>query len=403
LSWPGLLAGAGLGLLLVAPACAQTPDSTATPAAPDTTADVPKRFQVRGYLKDLQFVTLPGRGDSIGTGNLLHHRLNVRWYPSTPLTVAVEVRTRLFVGEQVRNTPGFAHLIDQGNSYADLSGVLLNRRSVVLHSIVDRAWVGWEKGPWDVRLGRQRINWGVNLAWNPNDLFNAYNFLDFDYEERPGSDALRVRYATGTLSDVELALRPGRHPGQTVGALKYGWNVREYDIQVLGGVYQRDAVLGLGWAGNLGEAGFKGEASYFRPYRRWLQRRGTLSFSTTVDYTLSGGIYLQAAYLYNGGGGAPLQASTALTSVNLSPKNLFFTRHALLAQVQKEASPVLRLALSVIYSPNYDVLITQPTLSYSLQENWDLDLIGQSFWARLAPQPFQDLGHAIYLRLKWSY
>lgn len=31
------------------------------------------------------------------------------------------------------------------------------------------------------------------MAWNPNDWFNTYNYFDFDYEERPGTDAIRVR------------------------------------------------------------------------------------------------------------------------------------------------------------------------------------------------------------------
>ncbi|MBC6608822.1 hypothetical protein H8B13_18500 [Hymenobacter sp. BT188] len=66
-------------MLATASATAQVPDSTSTPVAADTVEQLPKRWQVVGdYLKDLQFVTLPGQGDSISTGNLLHHRLNVR-------------------------------------------------------------------------------------------------------------------------------------------------------------------------------------------------------------------------------------------------------------------------------------------------------------------------------------
>ena len=44
------------------------------------------------------------------------------------------------------------------------------------------------------RIGRQRINWGTTTIWNPNDIFNAYNFLDFDYEERPGMDGGKFQY-----------------------------------------------------------------------------------------------------------------------------------------------------------------------------------------------------------------
>ena len=60
-----------------------------------------------------------------------------------------------------------------------------------------------------LRIGRQRINWGVNLAWNPNDLFNAYSLIDFDYQERPGSDAIRFQYYMGDLSVLNLQYNPG--------------------------------------------------------------------------------------------------------------------------------------------------------------------------------------------------
>ena len=63
---------------------------------------------------------------------------------------------------------------------------------------------------WELTLGRQRINWGVNLAFNPNDLFNAYSLIDFDYQERPGSDAIRFQYFTNELSSFETAVQFGK-------------------------------------------------------------------------------------------------------------------------------------------------------------------------------------------------
>ena len=47
----------------------------------------------------------------------------------------------------------------------------------------------------------------MNLVWNPNDLFNAFSFVDFDYEERPGSDALRIQKYTGYFHANIVGLR----------------------------------------------------------------------------------------------------------------------------------------------------------------------------------------------------
>jgi len=134
-----------------------------------------------------------------------------------------------------------------------------------LNSTIDRALINYSKGKWDITLGRQRVNWGMNLVWNPNDIFNTYNFLDFDYEERPGSDALRVQYYLGDFSKIEVSAKKGRSKDDYIIAGMYKFNISSYDIQFITGVYQKDWMFGAGWAGNLKDAGFKGEISYFVP------------------------------------------------------------------------------------------------------------------------------------------
>jgi len=118
----------------------------------------------------------------------------------------------------------------------------------------------------EVRVGRQRINWGVNLAWNPNDIFNAYNFIDFDYKERPGTDAVRFQYFGKNMSGFEVAYSPRAEWRQHTAALMYRLNAQGYDIQLIAGQYQTDVTAGIGWAGNLGNSGFKGEAQWFGPF-----------------------------------------------------------------------------------------------------------------------------------------
>ena len=99
-------------------------------------------------------------------------------------------------------------------------------------------------------------------AWNPNDIFNSYNLLDFDYEERPGADAVKMQYLINDLSNIEAAIANGPYNSATVAA-KYSLNRDEYDWQFLAGTYARRFTAGLGWSGNLGKAGFKGETQMF--------------------------------------------------------------------------------------------------------------------------------------------
>jgi hypothetical protein len=186
-----------------------------------------KKFQVRGYVKFLQsnsFAPIPGLDTTLKfTDNLIHNRLNLHYYPGERWKIAVESRNRLFWGDQVRQ-PGYGDLVDQYNGLLDLSVRWVDEGGFLLHSIIDRAYVNYSHKKWDVTVGRQRINWGVNLIWNPNDIFNAYNFLDFDYEERPGRDAIRVQYFPGSLSRAEVAFAPADSLENSVGAALYRFN-----------------------------------------------------------------------------------------------------------------------------------------------------------------------------------
>ena len=75
--------------------------------------------------------------------------------------------------------------------------------------------------------------------------------------ERPGSDALRIQYYGKGNTSTELAIN------ENIQAGLYKFNSWDYDFQTLLAKYYNDYVLGFGWAGQIKEAGFKGEFSYF--------------------------------------------------------------------------------------------------------------------------------------------
>jgi len=357
--------------------------------------------QFRGYLKDMQTLSFLDNAESMITGNLIHNRLNFKIYPVKNLTVAVEFRNRIIYGEQVKAFPGYGNYLAKDNGYINLSKLWVNEKSLIINSIIDRAWIGWEKGKWEIRAGRQRINWGINLTWNPNDIFNTYNFLDFDYEERPGSDALKIRYATGNFSGIEIAAKAARNTDSLVIAAKYNFNKWKYDFQILGGIFNEDIVAGTGWAGNIKNAGFKGEVSYFHPRNNIKDTSGIVSISTTIDYSFKKGFYINGSYLYNSSGGVVFSPLLFIGN-SVSAKNLMPFKHSILVQGMKTINPLLSSGLTVIYSPKVNCVIFIPSLAYSVSDNWSLDLLGQLFFAEQADE-FKTAGNSIFLRLKWSF
>jgi hypothetical protein len=358
-------------------------------------------FDWKGYIKDLPGFVFPGQGDSMRWMNLVHNRINLKVKAGPRLTARVELRNRVFFGSQVRKTPGFGSVIDRYPGLFDLSKLWVDRPSFVAHTVIDRLSVAYAGEKWDVTVGRQRINWGVNNIWNPNDIFNAYNFLDFDYEERPGNDAVRILHHSGGERSAEFAWKPGRSADTHIAAFLYKFNRKGYDHQVLGGVYNADWVLGAGWAGGIGENGFKGEVGYFHPRRRIFDTTGVLSASMMLDRTLKGEWYLSGSILYNSRPSGGL-GEGGIYSADLSAKSLFPFRWSLYLGAAKSIETVYNLSASLVYSPTRNTLILFPSFSWNARENLDLDVTLQSFFASDGGR-YRAQGTALYLRGRWSF
>ena len=222
------------------------------------------------YMNTNSFVQL----NQIATDNLFHNRLNFKYYINAKWTVKVEMRNRIFYGSSLQNVPNYANSIGADAGALDMSFNIINEPALLFNSTIDRANIEYNSGKWNVKLGRQRINWGINLAWNPNDLFNAYNFVDFDYAERPGSDAARITYYATDMSQIEVAYRPGKTLNESILAALYKFNKWRYDIQWIVANYNADLAGGVGFAGNLWQAGFKGEGTYFHPKNNFIDTSG---------------------------------------------------------------------------------------------------------------------------------
>ena len=360
------------------------------------------RIHVKGYIKDMQTAFFVSDGPSLITGNFIHNRINFRWDFTNEFHFRVEARNRLFYGEQVKTTYQFGKFIDVDNGLFDLSYNLIDDTSVVMNVLLDRLLLNWTRNKWDITIGRQRINWGVNLVWNPNDIFNAFNYFDFDYEERPGSDALRIQYNTGNSSTIELAYKITTDKNEQVAALLFKTNLYKYDWQNFAGIYYNDIVLGTGWAGNLKNIGFKGEASYFHPYKNSLDTTGILSASISFDRSFKKNYFAMASYLYNSNGESLQNGVGEFTGTVLSAKKLMPFKHSFFFQVNKSFSPIVNGGLAMIFSPQNNTMILISSLAVSISDNWDLALFGQSFFSDVAGV-YRTLGNLIFLRLQWSF
>ncbi len=341
--------------------------------------------------------------------NLIHNRMNFTWYASNSINISIQARNRIMMGDRIRfDTLGlYAATISADRGWLDLSENWIEKKSVLINTALDRAWIDYEKGNLNIKLGRQRINWGQTLIWNPNDLFNNYSFFDFDYPEKPGSDALRIQYYTGMTSSVELAAKINENEKITAATLirLNKWN---YDMQILAGVLdEEDAAIGLGWSGAVKNASFRGEMSYFHPIENIADTSGLFFISLSTDYTFSNSLFLQLEAFY---GQMPSNQQvfsyTQYYNAPLSVKNMAFTEYNIFAQMGYPVSPLINTNISAMYFPDLKGYFIGPSIDYSVSNSMDLSLFVQAFsgefnnTAGISERQNFTMG---FLRIRWSY
>lgn len=211
-----------------------------------------------GYVSLLQSSIFERFDEEWFNENIIHNRLNVRLYAGPKVTFGMEMRNRIFTADMLTYYPGYASGIDADRGWLDMSWNVIDERSFLFNIFLDRLWIDFSGNNYQLRLGRQRINWGQAFVWNPNDVFNTYSYFDFDYPERPGSDAIRLQIYPSYSSTLEIAANIDSEDNITAAAL-YRFNKWGYDIQFLGGyISGSDLMLGTGWSGSLGSASFRG-------------------------------------------------------------------------------------------------------------------------------------------------
>jgi len=364
-------------------------------------------LELSGYLSGMQTVFFENIDNDWTTENLFHNRLNIYLYPINNLSASVQFRNRLIYGEMVESGPAYAKIIDNDIGWADLSFNLFTGRSCILNSSIDRLWIQYTAGNFVVTAGRQRINWGQSLVWNPNDLFNVYSYFDVDYQERPGSDAFRLQYYPGYTSTIELAGKIDSSDKITAAGL-FRFNLLGYDLQLLGGILgEEDYVAGFGWSGNIWNAGFRGEATYLHDINNFQDTSGIIIASAGIDYTFSNSLLLQFELLYTNKSKMTSEGFLGYFSSPMNIKSLAFTDYSVFAAVSYPLTPLLQGSIAGMYFPDLKGAFIGPSLSFNMMENLDLSFFLQYFSAEfelpLSPELQRHNITLAYLRLKWNF
>ena len=355
----------------------------------------------QGYLTNMQSVMFQHINDPWINDNLIHNRLQLKWYANDHITANIGVRNRFLYGKSME-IPGYKNIFTQDQGWVDLSFTLTSGTSYILESTIDRAWADFKYGNLEIKAGRQRINWGKTLVWNPNDIFNAYSFFDFDYPEKPGCDALRIQYYTGTSSNLEASIKVNSDKKITAaGMLRI--NPGMYDMQFFGGLLNsQDIVAGTGWSGNIKDAGFSGELTLFQPKDSTLGKGGDIMCSVSSDYTFKNSLFIQLEFLYSSINYDYLNF-TEFYFMPLTVKEITFTDFNIFGQLSYPFTPLFTGTFSAMYYPSIQGYFLGPSLTYNMQNNLDLSFFLQHFDGEFNKVTGRQKLTLAFLRLKWSF
>jgi hypothetical protein len=359
-----------------------------------------KAITLNGYITTMQSAMFDSLSGPFLNENLIHNRLNFKAYLNDKITFAAEFRNRLFTGDMVRYGRPYAGLIGDDDGVVDMSWNIIEEQSFLLNTTVDRLWLDLHYNKFQLTLGRQRINWGQTFVWNPNDIFNAYSYFDFDYVERPGSDALRLQFFPSSSSAAEFAVKIDDENDITAAGL-YRFNIWNYDFQFLAGyMNSEDIVIGAGWSGSVGSMAFRGEGTWFDPYEDFPGDESTVIITAGLDKVFKKNSMAQIQLMYCNN---PVDIGYfgSLYSGNFSSKDLAFSEFTAFGQFTWAATPLLNFTLAAMWFPDLDGYFAGPSADYSLSGNLDFSLIWQHFNA-LMDGDRTNINLA-FLRLKYSF
>lgn len=390
-----------------------------------TTANAQKKWSLTGRVEEMPVVIynatplqqLAQNNENPNFYAELNNRLDFKWYPSTKWTFEVGLKNNIVGGpmlSDINNSQNGAYnkSLTQQQGLFDFTMKWFGGDSYLFYSNIDRLFATYTNNNLILSVGRQRINWGINEVWQPNDIFNSFSYLDFNYPERPGSDAIRLQYYTGATSQIDLAYKMNENHKSTFAAM-YKSMLGDYDWQVMAGLMNQEYwVAGLGWSGDISGAGFSGEATYYSRRKDSdlanmgstqgtanVRKRQTLLATISANYTFPSNWYVSGSLLLNSAGSKEANPSNLLmNSGNITALDYTQSLMQCFAQVSYPISPLLKSSFSLIINPFDGSSYLSPSIEYSISDDVSFLLLSQLFAGNKTSE-YGSYGQWVFARL----
>lgn len=230
----------------------------------------------------------------------------------------------------------------------DLNWNVINNNNLITNHYIDRLSVRHEMNWGNVEIGRQRISGGTGRIWNPTDLFNPINPANFTKIEKDGADAISTMIYLGNFTDLNIVYNPTDDFNQSNYGFRFRTNYAQYDFSFVSGYFDKRIVAGLDFAGNLFDAGIRGEVIFSIANED--DKENFLKFILGADYQFSSELYAVVEYQFNGEGKTQ-KTDYELTRLT-SGEILNLSRNYLHTGLSCQITPLLNFSLNNTFNFN---------------------------------------------------
>lgn len=361
------------------------------------------QISLSGYIHNHSLVgkTRPDPFDETLWQNMTSQKLNFNWSINNSFDLYISSRANFSIGNSdiLKLIKGTS---TDENNLMKLSYSLVDKEDKWLSFALDRLALRWATDQVEITLGRQRINWGNTILWNPNDVFDSYPFFNFMYTERMGCDAVRVAFYHDEVATSEIAVSADRE-GSPTAAILHRNLYRKFDYQLLGGVYRGHYLFaGGGFTTELNKFNIRFEGSYFHDFHKVSEKQNVVQVSMGMDKVFSNNFILQTEVLYTN---KPYDISDlTVYHVHNKPtlRELTTSRWSFAGQIYYPFSNLLSLSSLIAYFIDQKAIYATVELKYQLFKNFETSVMVHAFDYTLGESYSMD-GIAGTLHLKYFF
>lgn len=271
--------------------------------------------------------------------------------------------------------------VEDDRRFFDFTKAVDDDAGYILYHRLDRFMLGFQLQWGALRIGRQAVTWGNGLLFNPMDLVNPFSPTDIERDYKVGDDMVNARISVERLGELQFLYVPRREPvsgditsnqSSLAAKLHFFSGTKEFDV--MAAKHFRDAVIGAGSTGYLGDAAWRVDGTWTFPGDA-AKRNDFLSLVANIDYSWvwwEKNFYGFLEFYYNGlGNDDYFQALVdSANTRRLERGDLFFLGRAYVSgTLQVELHPLFNLFITAINNVDDPSGILQPRALWDVAED----------------------------------